>query len=42
MCLDEVSLVIRLEGRTTRGIQMFAKVRPDGKCLLSIKTANDI
>ena len=28
MCLDEVSLVIRLERRTTTGIQMFAKVRP--------------
>ena len=30
MRLDEVSFVIRLERRTTKSIQMFAKVRPDG------------
>ena len=30
MCLNEVSFVVRLERRTTKGIQMFAKVRPDG------------
>ena len=28
MCVDEVSVVISLERRTTTGIQMFAKVRP--------------